>query len=71
MTGWLHYIEEMAYWYVMYFEQKDSLMITSVPLTIEDAFRIPFNLQGTDVLFHQVRIDGNIFAKIQQINVKQ
>lgn len=71
MTGWLHYIEEMAYWYVMFFEQKDSLMITAVPLVVEDAMRIPFELKGVDVVFHQVSIGGDIFAKIQKVQVKQ
>lgn len=70
MTGWLHYIEEMAYWYVMFFEQKDSLMITAVPLTIEDAMRVNFDLKGVDVVFHQVNIGGETFAKIQEIQVK-
>jgi len=70
MSGWLHYIEEMAFWYVMFFEQKDSLMITAVPLTVEDAMRVNFNLKGVDVVFHQVNIGGNIFAKIQEIQVK-
>ena len=67
MTGWLHYIEEMAYWYVMFFEQKDNLMITAVPLVIDDAMRIPFELKGVDVVFHLVKIKGDTFAKIQDI----
>lgn len=64
MTGWLHYIEHLAYWYVMFFENKEELKLSSYPLVLSDAMKIPFTMEGQDCSFALIRVKGVTFAKI-------
>ena len=67
MNGWLHYIDHLAYWYVLFFEETDNLKLSCYPLVLQDAVKIPFEMEGKDVDFYLVNVVGSTFAKIQVI----
>ena len=66
MTGWICYIDSLAYWYVYMFEEGQGLKLTAYPLVLEQAMRLDFKKQGQEVTFALHRICGDTFAKIEQ-----
>lgn len=67
MTGWICYIESLAFWYVYIFEEGEGLKLTAYPLELTDAMRMDFSQQGQEVHFSLKKICGDTFAKIEHI----
>lgn len=67
MTGWVCYIDDLAYWYVYLFEQKDCLTLTAYPMELTDAMSMDLSKQGQEVNFSLKKICGDTFAKIERI----
>jgi len=49
------------------FEEKDNLKLSCYPLVLQDAVKIPFEMEGKDVDFYLVNVVGSTFAKLQLI----
>jgi len=67
MTGWLCYIDSLAFWYVYFFEEGEGLKLTCYPVVLEQAMRLDFNKQGEQVNFNLYRVCDDTFAKIETI----
>jgi hypothetical protein len=65
MSGWLCYIDSLAFWYVYFFEEGQGLKLTCYPIVIEQAVKLSFDKQGEEVNFSLNRICGDTFAKIE------
>ena len=65
MSGWLCYIDSLAFWYVYFFEEGQGLKLTCYPIVLEQAVKLSFDKQGKEVNFSLNRICGDTFAKIE------
>jgi ATP-dependent protease ClpP protease subunit len=65
MSGWLCYIDSLAFWYVYFFEEGQGLKLTCYPIVIEQAVKLSFDKQGEEVNFNLYSVGGDTFAKIE------